>query len=363
MIVLLMLCTLGLLSGFLLMLHVRGCEPVPIDSKLSQESALPERSVAIIVPARNEENNLPRLLASIPPLPAIEEVVVVDDNSTDRTSAVAEEFGARVLQPGVPTSSFTGKTWACAQGVENTSAELLFFLDADTFFESDGCQNIFSVFSDKSDMALSILPFAITEHPYEELSLFFNLLMAFGAGGFGVFQPPRLFGQSLLLPRHLYETIGGHTSVSRYVLENFHLSHGLKAAHAQSLCLGGRKAFCMRMFPEGFSQLWYGWMKAFAAGAQSTDPRILSVAIIWLTALTTITLLLLLISPDLRLLTLVLYLLAACQIFYFARQIGTYRFLSCLLFPIPLIFFFILFAQSALRRTTNRSTSWRGRHV
>jgi 4,4'-diaponeurosporenoate glycosyltransferase len=365
MIVLMVLCTLGLLSGFLLMTHVQRCDPgSPVHGGSQQQHSLPKDSVVIIVPARNEENNLPTLLTSTSVLPEIAEIVVVDDNSTDQTSAIARRHNARVLQPGTLPSGFTGKTWACAVGAEKTSSPVLIFLDADTFFEPGGCSGILRAFADQSQpTVLSVLPFAITRRPYEELSLFFNLLMAFGAGGFGLFQPPRLFGQSLIISRSVYQAIGGHAAVSHHVLENFHLSQLLEGAQVKSVCLGGRGTLSMRMFPEGFQQLWQGWMKAFATGAQSTDSRILSVSIVWLTALSSVVLLLPILARGLWLTILTFYLIAAAQIYYFARQIGTFRILTCILFPFPLFFFFILFAQSALRRAARRSTPWRGRSV
>src|ERR1700677_998170 len=44
----------------------------------------------------NEERNLPRCLASVAPL--VDEIVVIDTHSTDATAAIAQKFGARVIQ-------------------------------------------------------------------------------------------------------------------------------------------------------------------------------------------------------------------------------------------------------------------------
>lgn len=359
MILLCALCMLGLLSGFLLMTHVPR-------STGNQTASIPlaPNLLSIVIPARNEEHNLPRLLDSIQRTPEVAEIIVVDDNSTDRTAEIARLRQARVIHPGHPPANVTGKAWACASGAETATAPLLLFLDADTFFQPGGTHGFLRAYATQpQNTAVSMLPFAVTEQTYEELSLFFNLLMAFGAGGFGVFQPPRLFGQSLLLSRELYAKAGGHMSVGRFVLENFHMSQHLEAASGRSYCLSGKGSLHMRMFPDGLQQLCDGWTKAFADGAQSTDVRVLSVSILWLSALASIVVLLSVATSEQRWMVEVLYLFAMGQVFFFARKIGSFRIITCLFFPLPLIFFFILFARSAVRRGLGRRTNWRGRSV
>ena len=68
---------------------------------------------SVIIPARNEAENLPDLLASLdansfPPL----EVIVVDDSSEDDTSYVAEEAGVKVISAGRLPEGWMGKPYA-----------------------------------------------------------------------------------------------------------------------------------------------------------------------------------------------------------------------------------------------------------
>lgn len=359
MILLLILGGMGLLSGFLLMARVPLC--VFLQDGLGSTA---DHQVAIVIPARNEERNLPHLLGSIQHHSALAEVIVVDDSSTDRTAAIAESYHARVVNPGEPPQNVTGKAWACFKGATSTDVPHLLFLDADAFFMQNGLSRVLrSYAAAASGTAISVLPFAITKRPYEELSLFFNLLMAFGTGGFGAFQPPRLFGQSLLIQHALYDRVGGHAAVGNFVLENFHMARQLEAAGARSRCFGGKGTLHMRMFPEGLQQLSDGWTKAFADGAQSTDIRVLLVSILWLSALASTTLLLWVTPHQQRWLAELLYLLATTQVYFFAREIGTFRPWTCLLFPLPLVFFFLVFTRSFLRRALGQRTNWRGRNV
>ena len=87
---------------------------------------------SIVLPAYNEESYLPdtldslsRCMAGLPD--AKGEIIVVDNNSTDRTAAVSTIQGARVAfeeERGI------GK--ARNRGALEASGELLFFVDADT---------------------------------------------------------------------------------------------------------------------------------------------------------------------------------------------------------------------------------------
>ncbi|MBN1884621.1 MAG: glycosyltransferase family 2 protein [Candidatus Krumholzibacteriota bacterium] len=54
-----------------------------------------DKTISVVIPCYNEEEGVARVIASLPP--SIDEVVVVDNNSTDRTAAVARELGARVV--------------------------------------------------------------------------------------------------------------------------------------------------------------------------------------------------------------------------------------------------------------------------
>ena len=82
-------------------------------------------TLSVVIPTKNEEDCLPRLLMSIgqqtvSPI----EVIVADAESTDSTVEIANKFGARVVRGGLPGP---GRN----RGAEVATGELIFFLDAD----------------------------------------------------------------------------------------------------------------------------------------------------------------------------------------------------------------------------------------
>ena len=96
--------------------------------------------VAIIVPARNEAENIRQSLGSLlaQDYPGEMSIIVVDDNSTDNTAAIAASLGAGkplTIIHGEPLpTGWTGKLWAVHQGlihVDAQTADFILLTDAD----------------------------------------------------------------------------------------------------------------------------------------------------------------------------------------------------------------------------------------
>jgi 4,4'-diaponeurosporenoate glycosyltransferase len=307
--------------------------------------------VSVIIPARNEERNLPALLRaltrqSVKP----REIIVVDDGSTDRTAEVAREHGATVLASQPVPEGWRGKTWACHQGAQAATGELLLFVDADTWFEPDGLARMLASYPGG---AFSIGPCHAVQRLYEDLSLFFNFNMTVGT------VPDGLFGQMLLVDRESYRRVGGHEAVKGRILENFFLAQQFRAAGIPARSAIGRGVFSFRMYPNGLGELIEGWTKGFASGAGQTPRGVLLLVVAWMTGL--------MLAPIGWAVTGdwqrwgAAYLLGAAQLGWFSRQIGGFRWFTALLYPVPLVFFFAVFARSAMR--SGKTVSWKGREI
>jgi len=370
----LLIVTLALWAvGFLLLPRLRRCE--------GSSGSRPALAVSVVIPARNEEQNLPMLLRSIASQSVKpHEVIVVDDSSTDRTAAIAREHGATVVASQQLPEGWRGKTWACHQGAQAATSDLLLFLDSDTWFEPEGLAQVLAARAagtasgssrresaltpnqnqmERTDvrcyeaMALSVGPFHAVRRPYEELSLFFNFNMTVGT------VPDGLFGQMLLVDRESYRRVGGHEAVKGRTLENFFLAQQFRVAGIPVRSATGRGVFSFRMYPNGLRDLIEGWTKGFAAGAGQTPRSVLLLVIAWMIGL--------MLAPVDWMVTgdwlrwVAVYLLCAAQVGWFARQIGAFRWFTALLYPVPLIFFFAVFARSAMR--SGKQVTWKGRSI
>ncbi|MGB9743479.1 MAG: glycosyltransferase [Minisyncoccales bacterium] len=82
--------------------------------------------IAAIVPALNEEKTIGPILQTLLNAPEIDEVILVDGGSKDKTVAIAEQLGVKVVK-----NEQGGKGGAMAAGIKNTDAEIIMFFDAD----------------------------------------------------------------------------------------------------------------------------------------------------------------------------------------------------------------------------------------
>jgi glycosyltransferase involved in cell wall biosynthesis len=97
------------------------------------------QSITVIIPCLNEEQGIAQVLRKVPEF--VDEVIVVDNNSTDRTSEVAASLGAKVIREEV-----RGYGRSYKRGFANATSDLIVTLDGDHSYPVDALSYLLEAF-------------------------------------------------------------------------------------------------------------------------------------------------------------------------------------------------------------------------
>ncbi|WP_028274608.1 glycosyltransferase family 2 protein [Atopococcus tabaci] len=327
--------------------------------------------ISVIIPARNEENNLPRLLESLEnqthqPF----EVMVADDGSTDRTAETAERFGAKVVSVQKETG-WRGKTAACFQGAQAASGEWLVFMDADTWLkDADALSKAASSFQYQGAKGLfSVQPYHEIQEDYENFSAVFNILTMAGMNVISAFnvEAAGAFGPFTMCAREEYFRVGGHEMAQHFLIEGFALAEAFQEDLLPVRLYSGKDMVHFRMYPEGLTQLKNGWIKHFASGSKGTYPSVMTAVVCWIAGGFLV--------PFFCILTLttvnwawilngvLCYLLYAMQFYLFTCRTGSFSIQAALGYPALFGLFVMVFARSWLATNVLRTVQWKGQKI
>lgn len=146
-----------------------------------------DKKIVVIIPALNEEKALPLVIGEIPKDIA-DEVIVVDNGSTDRTFSVAQESGATALK-----EERKGYGYACLKGIEyikQKPPDIVVFLDGDhSDYPEEMIHIIKPIIEDGYDMVVGSRVLGGTEKGARTVQAYYGTR-------FGVFLIKYLFGFS-----------------------------------------------------------------------------------------------------------------------------------------------------------------------
>ena len=331
-----------------------------------------KHTVSIIIPARNEEKNLPRLLNSLSMQSyPIFEVIVVDDDSTDDTADIAKKMGATVLH--LREGEWTGKTNACWQGAGSASGDLLIFLDADTWFgHPEALHKLIKAYHNQGKKgAVSVQPYHSIKKSSENLSAWFNILVIVGMNHVSVLgdkiEAAGLYGPCVLCSKKEYLSIGGHEKARHSLVEGFALGKAFVDHDLPISLYTGEKDILFQMYRGGFKELAEGWTKHLASGSKGTHVMIWLFLLMWIGGALGIPILLIhffFIKNRVGFLgTFLLYSLYVLQVRKFARRTGNFDSSFLVFYPGLLFFFMLIFVRSFFATHFKKSVTWKGRKM
>jgi len=225
---------------------------------------------SVVVPARNEEASLDACLRSLIAQSGVDfEIVVVDDDSSDRTRQIALSFpGVRVIDAPPLPQGWVGKNNALVAGAEAARGEWLLFTDADTVHLPGSLARAIAEARHRGAALLSysprqevhgLLQSAVMPVIFAELATTYRpSRISDPASGAAAAN-----GQYLLITRAAYGAVGGHRAVASSLLEDVALARSVKASGRKIFFRYAGDAVHTRMY-RSFSQLAEGWTKNLA---------------------------------------------------------------------------------------------------
>lgn len=228
--------------------------------------------VSVLIPARNEEANIGACVEGFLSQNYDNfEILVLDDQSADRTALIIEKFGEQHSEVqairGKPLPiGWLGKNWACHQLSQYANGEILIFTDADNCPAPNAITNtvaymqklelgLLSAFPEKLTITLAeklVVP-VVDMFVYAGLPLWLTYFSRF----------PSLAAASglwIAFTRDAYQQIGGHQAVSNQIVEDVELSRLAKKNGIKILTLAGTRVVSCRMY-HSFSEVWSGFSK------------------------------------------------------------------------------------------------------
>ena len=334
------------------------------------------RKVSVLVPARNEEKNIAQCLDSLlEQTYANYEIVVLDDQSSDGTWTIIEDYGKRhpdrvraMRGEPLPGSGWSGKTHAMQQLARKARGDYLMFTDADTVH---GRQSIsWAVTNIEAHGADCISGYVFQE--LETLGELFIVPTTYIMSAIvlplwliGVTHAPGLsfaIGQLIVFRRRAFDAIGGYAAVSGQISDDVAIARELKKAGYREVFLDMRRHVRCRMYSgyrssfNGISKNLYDFAKRRLLFLASAITLLVGLVVLPFALLPV---LIVTGNPALQFATLcVILFLAAWMLALYDRGLPWW---APLLYPIMFLHLLYMAWWSILQAFSGRAILWKGR--
>ncbi|MDE1822285.1 MAG: glycosyltransferase [Euryarchaeota archaeon] len=245
-------------QGAIVYLAIRMPALEPSDLGESSKRSL----VSVIIPARNEREDLARCLDDLRGQDWIRsggalEILVVDGGSSDGTADMARSHPSQptvIDEPPLPPG-WVGKNWACHQGAQRARGDLLLFLDADVRLAPGAVRAAVAQQASTGADLLTLAARVVMEGFWERvvMPLYVQFVLLY-------FVAPRVNndrssramanGQFMFFSRAGYQRSGGHEGVRGAVLEDVRLAQEVKRRGGRLRIFWAPELISTRMYSD-----------------------------------------------------------------------------------------------------------------
>ena len=251
-----------------LLLNLKSLRTPRADSKVPDSKPL----ISVLVPARDEEANIGACLKSLQQqdYPNFE-VLVLDDNSVDRTAEIVGEMAAadnriRLFSGESLPEDWAGKPFACQQLAQQARGSWLLFVDADTTHAPHMLRSTLDLAIRLKTSMLSGFPRQLTRSLPQKIAvplIYFIILGWAPLWWIHRSKSPRpsvAIGQFLLFSRDEYFRMGGHEVVKDKILDDIWMGIEVARHGGKHVAVDLSSVVSCDMYPSA-AKMWHGLVR------------------------------------------------------------------------------------------------------
>jgi cellulose synthase/poly-beta-1,6-N-acetylglucosamine synthase-like glycosyltransferase len=189
--------------------------------------------VSVIVPARNEENNIGKCLDSLlaNKYGGQYEIIIVNDRSEDSTAKILAEYSAKsdvfkivTIEKDSDKKNLRGKPGALQAGIELALGEVILMTDADCIVPEKWIEFMVKPYANKNTGLVAAFSHTFTERIFDKIqAVYWIYLHVMGSAGFGLRVPLGCIGNNLSVRTDTIRKLGGYSSIKFSVTEDLSL--------------------------------------------------------------------------------------------------------------------------------------------
>lgn len=219
--------------------------------------------VTVLIPARNEEQTIGKVLSAVMSQGRDINIVLVDDCSNDRTVDIARETcgdSLRIIRGQQFPRGWSGKVWALDQGLKHVTTDYTLLLDADILLQPGIIATAMMAKEQNRLVSLSLMAWLSMENFLEKLMMpafvyFFKLLYPFRLSNFNKSKVAAAAGGFILVDTSALREINAFECIKNKIIDDCALAKKLKSAGYATWTGLTHSVKSIRRYP-GIKSLW-----------------------------------------------------------------------------------------------------------
>lgn len=227
---------------------------------------------SVIIPTLNEEQYVPKLLASLSHQRFHRfEVIVVDGKSKDRTITVSKRYAKKLPQLTILTSAKQHVSYQRNLGALKARGKFLIFLDADVTVPPEYLTKVYKAVAGNRVKLLTTWHKSDTDEPMDEfLNSLGNIMMEVAK----LVDKPFSGGWNTIIRSDIFAKLGGYDERFKFAEDHDLVLRASEAGHELAIIRDVKITFCMRRFRH------YGYFKAVRTYAMTSIHALINKGII-----------------------------------------------------------------------------------